>query len=137
MLNKLAQEVHKVAKEHGWWDNPLTFGEIIALVHSELSEALNEYRNEKGNLYYTCYHPNLGKGEICETHSDAFCNAADDIETVKCAFAKPEGVAIELADAIMRILDYCGRENIDIDRAVKEKCEYNKGRDYRHGGKKL
>ena len=31
---------------------------------------------------------------------------------------KPEGVPIELADAIIRILDYCGYARIDIDAAV-------------------
>ena len=143
MLNKLAQEVHKVAKEHGWWDNPPTFGEIIALVHSELSEALEEYRNDKGNLYHICQGHFETRGECCGLPEDYGepCQNSEDNENGTCLrgciFAKPEGVAIELADAIIRILDYCGRENIDIDRAVREKCEYNKGRDCRHGGKKL
>lgn len=47
--------------------------------------------------------------------------------------AKPEGVAVELADCMIRILDYCGRAGIDIENVVKIKHEYNKGREYRHG----
>ena len=49
---------------------------------------------------------------------------------------KPEGIPIELADVIIRILDYCAYAGIDIDAAISEKHEYNKSRPYRHGGKK-
>lgn len=49
---------------------------------------------------------------------------------------KPEGVAVELADCMIRILDYCGHAGIDIEEAIRIKHEYNKTRPYRHGGKK-
>ena len=49
---------------------------------------------------------------------------------------KPEGIPIELADAIIRIFDYCGYAGIDIDAAITQKHEFNKTRPYRHGGKK-
>lgn len=49
---------------------------------------------------------------------------------------KPEGVAVELADCLLRILDYCGYAGIDIEEALRLKHEYNKTRSYRHGGKK-
>jgi hypothetical protein len=42
-LNEFAKEIHQNAVEHGWWDTKRTFGEIIALCHSELSEALEEH----------------------------------------------------------------------------------------------
>lgn len=35
---------------------------------------------------------------------------------------------VELADTIIRILDYCGAYHIDIDGAIEEKLEYNKTR---------
>ena len=39
-LDQWAREIHEIAVEHGWWDEERSFGEIVALCHSELSEAL-------------------------------------------------------------------------------------------------
>jgi NTP pyrophosphatase (non-canonical NTP hydrolase) len=36
---------YKTAKEKGWWDFERSDGELIALMHSELSEALEAMRN--------------------------------------------------------------------------------------------
>jgi len=48
---------------------------------------------------------------------------------------KPEGEAIELADAVIRIMDYCEFVGIDLEQAIQLKHEYNKTRPYRHGNK--
>ena len=44
-INNLIKECHRVAKKKGWWDSARNDGEIIALMHSELSEALEAMRN--------------------------------------------------------------------------------------------
>jgi NTP pyrophosphatase (non-canonical NTP hydrolase) len=124
VLNKLRDEIHQNAVEHGWWDEERSFGDIIALCHSELSEALEEYRNGTPPAYY------YGQDGILRQQV-----VKTDIENANGR--KPEGIAIELADCIIRILDYCGKEGIDIEEAIRIKHEYNKTRPYRHGGKKM
>lgn len=106
-INEVAKQIHENAVDHGWWDEERGFPEVLVLIHSEVSEALEEYRN--GRLPTEVYTGNNGK---------------------------PEGIPIELADVIIRIFDYCGYAGIDIDAAITQKHEFNKTRPYRHGGKK-
>ena len=47
VLNGLAQKIHEYNLYKGWWDDPRRFGETIALIHSELSEALEGDRKNK------------------------------------------------------------------------------------------
>jgi NTP pyrophosphatase (non-canonical NTP hydrolase) len=106
-FEQLMHEIHSTAVEKGWWENEdRNFGELIALCHSELSEAFEEYR--KGlNL--------------------------DDIYYVE---GKPEGIPVELADLLIRLFDFCYKFEIPLYSALQIKMEFNKGRPYRHGGKK-
>ena len=41
----------------------------------------------------------------------------------------------ELADAVIRILDYAGGASLDLEGALQAKMAYNETRPYRHGGK--
>lgn len=41
----LSVVVHRMARDKGWWDGDRNEGEIIALIHSELSEALEALRH--------------------------------------------------------------------------------------------
>lgn len=47
----LQKTAHLIAKDKGWWDKPRDLPECIALMHSELSEALEEIRDEKPAFY--------------------------------------------------------------------------------------
>ena len=123
-LNSLSKEIHENAVEHGWWDEERSFGEIIALCHSELSEALEEYRDN-----------HIGGWFSCSIHAEKQCTR--NFDCPNCLNGKPEGMAVGKAGCIIRILDWCGKENIDIDDIIHRKMEYNKTRPYRHGGKAL
>lgn len=116
-LNEWARDIHQNAVEHGWWDEPRSFGDIVALCHSELSEALEEYRNGKPMIYGCCGH--CDKETQCEVDG------------------KPEGIATEMVDCLIRILDWCGKEGVDVEAVLAQKHEYNRARPYRHGGKAL
>lgn len=41
----------------------------------------------------------------------------------------------ELADVLIRLFDFAGAHDLDIEGALEAKMDYNKKRAYRHGGK--
>lgn len=99
-----------LAKEKGWWpedQSPVDrIPEALALIHSEVSEALEAYRND---AYLTMRLEKDGK---------------------------PEGFVVELADVLLRVFDLCGALGLNLEQALVRKHEFNKTRPYRHGGKK-
>jgi hypothetical protein len=99
VLNETARICRAEADK--WYHDPLTgellllnHGERFALMHSEISEAMEAHR----------------KGLMCEK--------------------LPEftGTEEELADALIRILDYCGDNNLRIGEAFVAKMKYNRNR---------
>ncbi len=106
-MTNFSQEVHKNAVEHGWWDEERSFGEIIALCHSELSEALEELRAGRPMVWQHCQNcdePCMRDG--CGDWNNGMCE-------IDALGRKPEGIAVELADCIIRILDWFGKEKLD------------------------
>lgn len=120
-ISDIIQRAHDNAVKHGFWDPAPEFGTAIALIHSELSEALEEMR--AGNkirpkdptpmIYFS------GGGYVA-TDTTRVCT-------------KPEGVAVELADAVIRIADLCGHLGIDLEAAIALKMDYNETRPFKHG----
>jgi NTP pyrophosphatase (non-canonical NTP hydrolase) len=98
-------DVHSLAVEKGWWDVERSFGDVISNIHAEISEAWEDYRNGK------------------------------DVNLIYYEDDKPCGIPIELADAVIRIMDLCGKHGIDLFKCIEIKHNYNKKRSYRHGNK--
>jgi NTP pyrophosphatase (non-canonical NTP hydrolase) len=127
----IIREAHSTAVEKGWWEQDRSFSEGIALMHSELSEALEEWRKHGMNklLYYVYqFGPDTSYLEVG-------IQTGPDPGDVAPGPGKPEGIAAELADVIIRIADYCGKYDIPLEEALKAKMAYNKTRPHRHGGK--
>jgi len=98
--DKVAKQIYKNAVEHGFWKGEVNDGERMALIHAEISEALEALR--EGN-------PSSNK--IME-----FSNLEE-----------------ELADAVIRIMDYAFGKDLDIAGAIEAKIEYNESREFMHG----
>lgn len=96
----MAEDINDIAKKHGWWETECNDGELICLMHSELSEALEALRN----------------GNPTSDKIPPFTNLEE-----------------ELADCIIRIMDYGVQRNLNIAGAISEKICYNVNRLHKHG----
>lgn len=134
-INELAKEVHENAVARGWWESPPSIPEALCLIHSELSEALEEYREGNPLVYGTCAlaAEDCKFSGVCDRIGYQGIREESDIEGP----CKPEGIAVELADVILRTLDLMAYLGVDVDAVVMAKHRYNIGREYKHGGKIL
>ena len=103
LLNELASQIH--SNNHKWWHDKSgnrldrNKGELLCLIHSEVSEAMEGERKDLMD---------------------------DKLPHRKMA-------EVELADALIRILDYAAGFGYDIGGAVSEKLAYNETRlDHTH-----
>lgn len=111
-LDEMQAEVTEFEKDEGWYDQPVSFGERMALLHSEVSEALEAYR-------------------VWGLEDATFLKLPEGVD------GKPEGIGSEFADVFIRLLGDCRRWNVDLSFEYERKMAYNRTRPYRHGGKGL
>lgn len=144
-LENLIKDIHQTSKDHGFWDKPRDFGKVVSLIHSELSEALEFERNENnlremridhlihysGKVYSQDIVDEYGDSNTAVEKTVIMSNMKSDI----CK--KPDGVLPELADAVIRILDYVAYLDMSEEfiNVILEKHEFNKQRPHMHGGK--
>ena len=107
-IEELMERVHKTAVEKGWWDadKPRHVLADICLIHAEASEACESWRiHGMDKMLYTDEH------------------------------GKIQGLASEMADILIRVLDFCKARNVPIIEALEVKSDYNTRREFRHGNK--
>jgi NTP pyrophosphatase (non-canonical NTP hydrolase) len=97
-INMQAKLLSSWNAQQGFWESE-NVGEKIALIHSELSEALEADRKD-----------------LPSDHIDGF-----------------SGVEEELADVMIRVLDFAGHFDLRLAEAFAAKVLYNLSRPYRHG----
>jgi len=124
VLQDMTHEIAACNEAHGWNTIERTFGDDVALLHSEVSEALEAWRRWEV------------KDATKRLHSrwDRFLRYCFGRELPS---HKPEGIGSELADVLIRLLDTCDRYGVDLAWEFERKVQYNWSRPYRHGGKKL
>lgn len=142
-LDLLAQEINTEVHDKGFYAGERTFGDVIALIHSEISEAFEEYRNGRGRdeVYFvvkadwefdgiddTYYSLKAGEEITPELYRLIVATSPDAVANLK-----PEGIPIELADTIIRCLDELHAAGVSAGEAVQIKMAYNQTRPYKHG----
>lgn len=125
-LNKLAQQVHQNAIDKGFFDKEKNIGEMLCLIHSEVSEALEADRKEQ---FYIGDIDALIGGDIYPERDDENFKRGFESCGIKNSFQD------ELADIIIRVMDLAAYKGIDLEKHIAAKMRYNSLRPHKHGKK--
>ena len=95
-------EAYRNARAHGWHDEPRTDATVRALYHCELSEAMESYRKHEPLVWHACPYVE-GACESQQVQDEEL-----HCEACRAEYRKPEGVAVELIDFVIRVCDHLG-----------------------------
>lgn len=130
-LTDLSKTIHEGNREKGFYEGVVNIGEKLALIHSEVSEALEAHRKE--------HFADLARyrEELLESTQKEDLTMQESDIVFKESFEKhvKNSFEDEIADVIIRCLDLCGFMAIDIEAHVAMKLNYNKTRAHKHGKK--
>lgn len=130
-LQAFATITEQVNRDNGWYEEERSVGDDTALLHSEVSEMFEAYRDHGFEDVTTVTHNGL-----CAM----FQHVEPGCEQPVCncgAVPEPKGFGSECADVLIRLLDTCTRRGVDLAGETRRKLDYNKTRGYHHGGKRL
>lgn len=123
-IEQLAAESFRIASEHGFHETPDDVNEKLVLAIGELVEAQNELRD--GNTVADIYYFNK------DSATPNFRHVVEDPAAIPPG-CKPEGFGVELADAVIRILDLMQEKGLPVRGLFASKMAYNETRPYKHG----
>jgi NTP pyrophosphatase (non-canonical NTP hydrolase) len=122
-INQLSKQINEFVKSIGFdnADVPLR----MALIHSEISEAFEAFRKDK-------------MFKLNESQKNVLMGWRDDSVFKEYFEGKcKDTFEDEIADSIIRLLDLCGKMDIDIEYHIDQKMRYNATRGFKYGGKKF
>ena len=131
--------------EKGWrepntpLDQTRSVGDLIALLHSEVTEAFEAYRNKEPDLWYEhnyTMHDENGAHPMVSDKDSPFADQSYLTNMQgEMVLGKPQGIASELADVLIRVLDMAEEKGIPLLQAIFDKHAYNQTRPWKHGNK--
>lgn len=117
MINQLSKEIFENGKAKGFYESDRNIGEMLCLIHSEVSEALECDRKKKSILH--------DPGYVAEQQDEKFKECFERF--IKDTFED------ELADIMIRVMDLAAYKGIDLEKHIALKMRYNAMRPYKHG----
>lgn len=129
-IAEITEQVREINIAKGWRDAHVgsggnTFGDYIALLHSEVSKALEAYRDHRladATMAFCAQQECPRYGKVA---SASDCSQKPYRTAHKTMPGKPEGVGSELADVLIRLVDMCDVYGIDLAREYHRKVAYN------------
>lgn len=125
-ISTLSQQIHQANRDKGFYDEPREVGTCLMLIVSEVAEALEADRNGR--------YANLSLLDEMEREGYGWHNSQISFESSFRSDVK-DSHEDEVADAIIRLLDYAGSRNMDIGKHIRHKLSYNSTRPHKHGKK--